>query len=63
MFRLMRAREEHRFIDGGRVACPLRERDVDSESCLRCGYVRDLEPDAPMPQVSCRPPRKLLVLP
>jgi hypothetical protein len=63
MFRFLRAPEEHRLIDAGRVACPLRGRDADVEDCMECSFARDVDPGAKTPFVRCRPPRPLLLLP
>jgi hypothetical protein len=63
MFSLIRAAEDRRLIDQGRVSCPLRERDADVELCLQCTWAREVDPRAKEPFVRCRPPRKLLLLP
>jgi hypothetical protein len=63
MFSLIRRPAERLLIDQGRVACPLRKRDADLEDCLQCAFAREVAPDAGPPFVSCRPPRKLLLLP
>ena len=63
MFRLLRTREERRVIDACRVSCPLQERDADLELCLECGWAAELDLEARVPVVRCRPPRKLLLIP
>lgn len=63
MFSLLRTREECRVIDAGRVSCPLQERDADVELCLECGWAAEVDPEAKVPFVRCRPPRKLLLIP
>ena len=63
MFSLIRASEEHHLIDEGRVSCPLREGDADVEACLQCSFAGDVALTAEAPFVSCRPPRRLLLLP
>ena len=62
MFKLFRA-EDRLVIQAGRVWCPVRERDTDLETCLKCDWVREVDLDATHPFVRCRPPRKLLLVP
>ena len=63
MFLRLAKPEERHMIDGGRVACPLRERDVDVEQCLQCGFAREVNAEAKPAFVRCAPPRKLLYVP
>jgi hypothetical protein len=38
--------DRHRLaINGGRVYCPRREREVVTDDCLRCGFLRALGAD------------------
>ena len=45
-------REVPRFIDGTRVACPLRGVDVQIEECFACGKLRNIVSDD-LPYVIC----------
>ena len=47
-----------RPIEHGRVLCPVRAEDVDTDACFACGYLvsRSDEPDGGG-QLRCRPPR------
>ena len=63
MFGFMRAAEDRRLIEGGRVGCPAQERDADVDLCLECAWAREVDPEAKLPFVRCRPPRRLLYIP
>ena len=42
------------LIDGDRVRCPLRKRDVDIEECFSCDQLIDVRIDARHPAIVCR---------
>lgn len=63
MFSLIRAAEDRHVIEGGRVGCPVQERDTEVGLCLQCTWAREVDPEANVPFVRCRPPRKLLLIP
>jgi hypothetical protein len=52
-----RRRVDTRMVDGGRVQCPVRGRDVDVEACFVCGWASTIELDAQPAIVRCRPAR------
>lgn len=45
-------RDDRRFIDDSRVACPLRGVDVQIEECLACSKLRNVVNDD-LPYVIC----------
>ena len=53
---MFRSPQEH-FIDEGRVACPLRERDVEFDICAGCIWRTAIDLNAKPPFVHCRPER------
>lgn len=63
MFSFIRAAEDRHLIEGGRVGCPMQERDADVELCLQCNWTREVNTEAKLAFVRCRPPRRLLRIP
>jgi hypothetical protein len=55
MWTLFRKEPEKHFIDRGRVACPLRGRDVEADLCAACRCCVEIREDTAPPYVSCRP--------
>jgi hypothetical protein len=55
MFALIRPAAQARCIDGGRVQCPLRERDVEVDLCAGCEWMTEFDLEADPPFVRCRP--------
>jgi hypothetical protein len=55
MFSLFRAPLDRRFIDAGRVACPVRGRDVDVDRCAGCQWLVAIDDAAKTPSIRCRP--------
>ena len=53
MFAIFSPRRERRVIDDGRVACPLRRRDVEVDLCAGCGWARAIDVDGEAPSVRC----------
>lgn len=45
-----------RFVSDGRVNCPVRRGDAEIEDCLRCRWLRDLDPHEPSRFVTCVTP-------
>jgi hypothetical protein len=41
-------------IDDGRVACPLRRRDVEVDLCAGCGWAGAIDMEGEAPSVRCR---------
>ncbi len=61
MFSLFPRPLDQHFIDNGRVGCPVRECDVESDSCVVCTRMIEIDEKAKMPFVRCRPvPRPLI---
>jgi hypothetical protein len=61
MITLLRLADPRRFIDGGRVHCPMRSRDVEADLCAGCRWVLTIEDLGKTPYVRCSPPPPLLV--
>jgi hypothetical protein len=55
MFRLFHSEADYRFIDHGRVACPVRAADVDLDRCGECSWMRGIDRHAGLAVVRCRP--------
>ena len=56
MFILFRPRAERRYIDAGRVGCPLRARDAEVDTCAGCRWLVEIDTTAATPFVRCEPP-------
>ena len=54
MFGIFCSHGERRLIDGGRVRCPLRKREVEVDLCAACGWARGMDAQAEVPFVRCR---------
>lgn len=52
-FNFHRNRGRHHFVDRGRVGCPLQNRDVELDQCLRCVRFVVLEERGSLPAVIC----------
>jgi len=63
MFTLFPRPLDRHFIDGGRVPCPVRECDVESDVCAGCRWMTDMDEKAELPYVRCTPAPRPLVLP
>jgi hypothetical protein len=62
MFSLFRSPLDRHFIDDGRVGCPARGCDVESDVCAGCRWLVDMEETAKLPFVRCRPePRPIII--
>ena len=46
---------ERHFIDHGRVACPLRGRDVEADLCVGCRWIVEVREDGAPPYIRCQP--------
>jgi hypothetical protein len=55
MFPLIRPSGHRRYVDGGCVYCPLRERDVEVDLCAGCQSMIEIDLQAELPFVRCRP--------
>jgi hypothetical protein len=55
MFPLIRPRAAQRYVDGGCVHCPLRQRDVEVDLCAGCQWMTEIDLQAKLPFVRCRP--------
>jgi hypothetical protein len=42
-------------VDGGRVACELRDGDAELDECAACPWLLELRLDDEVPAVLCRP--------
>ena len=49
-----RPSREH-FIDNGKVGCPVRGRDVETDVCAGCRSLEAIEADGERPYVRCEP--------
>ena len=56
MFGLFTEPSRDHYIDGGKVFCPTRGRDVDFDLCAGCRALERIEFDAAPPYVRCAPP-------
>lgn len=54
---MFRTVTDERYIDGGRVCCPVRVRDVDVELCAGCRWATSVDLDGERPVVRCQPER------
>lgn len=63
MFSFIRAARDRHVIEAGRVGCPMQERDADVDLCLQCNWTQEVNTEAKLPFVRCRPPRRLLRIP
>jgi hypothetical protein len=61
MITLLRLADPRRFIDGGRLHCPMRSRDVEADACAGCRWLLEIQADGKAPYVRCSPPPTLLV--
>jgi len=57
MFGLFRRPLDRRYVDAGRVCCPLRERDVEVDQCAACRWALEVNQESGIPFVRCRPER------
>jgi hypothetical protein len=55
MFSLFRPPLDRRYIDAGRVSCPLRTGDVDVDRCASCRWLVGFDAASPTPSIRCRP--------
>ena len=55
MFRLIRPPAPARYVDRGSVCCPLRARDVEVDLCAGCQCLTEIDLQAELPFVRCRP--------
>ena len=55
MFRLIRPVALPRYVDAGRVQCPLRGREVDVDLCAGCASLTEIDLQAEPPFLRCRP--------
>lgn len=55
MFALIRPAAHARYVDGGCVQCPLRQRDVEVDLCAGCEWMTEIDLEADPPFVRCRP--------
>jgi hypothetical protein len=55
MFLLFRPPLDRRFIDAGRVSCPLRAGDVDVDRCASCPWLAGFDHGSRTPSIRCRP--------
>jgi hypothetical protein len=55
MLRLIQSPSEKRFIDDGRVFCPVRGHDTEFDLCAGCRSLTEIDIDAEPPFVRCRP--------
>jgi hypothetical protein len=56
MFALLNRPSYDHFIDNGKVWCPVRGRDVESDLCAGCRSREAIELDGERPFVRCNPP-------
>jgi hypothetical protein len=62
MFSLFGTPFDEHFISGGCVGCPERGCDVETDVCAGCRWLVEMDPDAKLPFVRCRPkPRPIVV--
>jgi hypothetical protein len=52
---LIERRSDRRYIDHGRVHCPMRMRAVDVDVCVDCCWLRDVRRGEGASYVRCRP--------
>lgn len=55
MFALIRPRTGRRYVDGGCVQCPLRQREVEIDLCAGCEAMTEIDLEAEPAFVRCRP--------
>ena len=55
MFSLFRSASDQRFIDHGLVSCPVRGGDVEIDVCAGCRWLLEVDENARLPFVRCRP--------
>jgi hypothetical protein len=55
---MFRSPLQKQFIDAGRVYCPRRARDVESDVCACCRWRAEIREDAKPPYVICEAERK-----
>lgn len=55
MFGLFTEVSRSHYIDGGKVFCPTRGRDVDFDLCAGCRSLEQLNLEATPPYVRCAP--------
>lgn len=56
MFGLLRSNSDRLIIDRGCVPCPIRG-DVDSDLCLACRWLVEIDEQGAVPFVRCKPRR------
>jgi hypothetical protein len=61
MIRLFTLADPRRYIDAGRVNCPLRRADVEADLCAGCRWAEEIRQEGKLPYVRCRPPAPLLL--
>ena len=55
MFSLFRSPSDQHFIDRGLVSCPVRAGDVEIDVCAGCRWLLEVDENARLPFVRCRP--------
>jgi len=55
MFTLFDRPSHEHFIDNGKVWCPVRGRDVETDVCAGCRSLEAIELDGERPYVRCEP--------
>jgi hypothetical protein len=55
MFVLFRPPLERRYIDAGRVSCPVRGGDIDVDRCAGCQWLVAFDDASRTPSIRCRP--------
>jgi hypothetical protein len=60
MFGLFKRRTETLVADKGRVSCPSRGTDIDTDRCFDCPYVLAIVDEQDTTFVRCTPPQRKL---
>jgi len=61
MIKLFTLFNPRHYIDRGRVNCPLRGGDVETDACAGCRWLEEIQEEGKLPFVRCRPPAPLLL--
>jgi len=62
MFSLFRSQSGRGFIDNGRVACPARGYDVETDICAGCRWLVEMDETAKLPFVRCHPQARPIIV-
>jgi hypothetical protein len=61
MIKLFTLVDPRRYIDAGRVNCPLRCTDVEADVCAGCRWLQEIHEEGKLPYVRCSPPAPVLL--